>query len=155
MPESKSLKSKISFSIWSMTPDFAKEIKFLLGLHCFDWFWCIIFLVPPFVLIYIKQLCRAENRLCRWHPCRIPCDTSVDVIYITHSKVDNSVREQCCQNFPKTACNWKNLGPGGAHPKFDCVDPPLAFVVLLGSKSSTKKCKYLFQIVALLANKPM
>ena len=33
---------------------------------------------------------------------------------------------QFCQNFPKTAWNWKNLDPRGrAHLKFYYVDPPL------------------------------
>ena len=35
-----------------------------------------------------------------------------------------------CQNFPKTAWNWKNLDPrGAAHPKFYYVDPPLLLFV--------------------------
>ena len=38
-----------------------------------------------------------------------------------------------CQIFPKTAWNWKNLGPpgGGARPLHPTLDPPMIFAISL------------------------
>ena len=45
-----------------------------------------------------------------------------------------------CQNFPKTAWNWKNLDPqgGGARPKFYYVDPPLTCLAVSHTNHYTR-----------------
>ena len=49
-----------------------------------------------------------------------------------------------CQNFSKTAWNWKNLDPkGGARPKFYYVDPPLVILTtnFMPNKQKVKTCR--------------